>query len=97
MLDVQLYGDGQVIYRITGKLYGYLISVVFCDQLRIAEIKIAEYYCHEALYDGTTENHCVMHIKRFLRTFLKFKPVRFIITGLFMNFELLPILTDYAN
>ena len=44
MLDVQLYGDGQVIYRITGKLYGYLISVVFCDQLRFAEIKIAEYY-----------------------------------------------------
>jgi hypothetical protein len=42
MLDVQLYGDGQVIYRITGKLYGYLISVVFCDQLRFAEmVKIA--------------------------------------------------------
>jgi hypothetical protein len=34
MLDVQLYGDGQVIYRITGKLYGYLISVVFCNQLK---------------------------------------------------------------
>jgi hypothetical protein len=44
MLDVQLYCDGQVIYRITGKLYGYLISVVFCNQLRITEIKIAEYY-----------------------------------------------------